>query len=182
MYELGFKMCEGKHQILVSGFFKAGTDIIDWVRNSELDPWQPENYASVQTRGIEFNYNTRALCTITNWLELNPSRLGYTWLDMQDVSSEGVISRYSLNNLNHQLVAQSGLRLWKKFSFSLTARYLDREAYTDYSVLDLRLQYSTKNVKSFLDITNLGNTDYIEAASAQMPGRWFRLGFDVILK
>jgi len=182
MYELGLKMNRGKHQFLVSGFYKQASDLIDWVRSTELEPWQPQNYASVATTGFEVNYNSRAYYSITKWLEVNPSRIGYTWLDMKDISGDAVLSRYSLNNLNHQVVGQTGLRLWKKFSVSLSGRFIDREAYTDYTLVDLRLQYSVKSVSTFIDVTNLGNTAYIESSNALMPGRWFRMGFDVKLK
>ena len=156
--------------------------MIDWVRDSTNQPWQPQNYESANTLGAEFSYELQRTKKLTNWLDLGFSRVGYTWLNMKRSSSGDFISRYSLNNLRHQVTMQSSIIAYKGISLTLTGRYQDRMNNKSYWLVDTRLGYRKNGFNLWLDCTNLLDTDYTEAAAAPMPGRWFRLGYDAVLK
>lgn len=178
-YEAGVKWREAAHFVQLSAFYQQGSDLIDWVRATENEPWQPRNYEAVATTGIDFNYELRAKKRITNALSWEMVRVNYTWLDMQINSPEQEISRYALSNLQHQVTAQSALKIWDRVGTTLTARYLDRTAYKSYWLLDARLSYSWEKVNVWADIANLLDTEYTEVGNAPLPGRWYRVGFGV---
>mgnify|MGYP003705940119 CR=1 FL=1 len=182
-YEVGVKAKEGAHFIQVSGFYQDASDLIDWVRDSVSQPWQPQNYESVATTGLEFNYELRAQQSIGNSLfSWDMARVGYTYLDMQTQSQGESISRYAISNLRNQLTFQTTFSYNNKLSLSLTTRYLDRPVYNSYWLVDARVQYRVSNASFWLDCTNILDTQYIETANALMPGRWFRAGFEIVIK
>jgi len=165
----------------LSAFNQQSTDLIDWVRDSVTVPWQPQNYEAVSTLGVEFNYTLRLKYKIAEWIILDQANVGYTWLDMESVASDASISRYALTNLNHQVVGQTSVSFLNDFKLSFTARYLDRETLVDYWLIDARVGYAKENYGVWFDVLNALNTTYTEAGNAPMPGRWFRMGFDVVL-
>ena len=182
-YEVGVKAKEGAHFIQVSGFYQDASDLIDWVRDSVFQPWQPQNYESVVTTGLEFNYELRVKQNIGNSLfSWDMARIGYTYLDMQAQSQGESISRYAISNLRNQLTFQTTFSYSNKLSLSLTSRYLDRPIYNSYWLVDSRIQYRVSNASFWLDCTNILDTQYIETANALMPGRWFRAGFEIVIK
>ncbi len=182
-YETGLKYRAGAHFIQASGFYQDARDLIDWVRDSVSQPWQPRNYEAVATRGVEVNYELRARKAFgKSDFAWEMARVGYTYLDMQMMRSGENISRYAISNLRHQVTMQSSFSYKTKLSLSVTARYLDRPVYNSYWLADLRLQYRVSNASFWIDCTNLLGTEYIETANASMPGRWFRLGLALAIK
>ena len=182
-YEAGLKAKEGAHFIQLSGFYEDARDLIDWVRDSVSQPWQPQNYESVVTTGLEFNYELRVKQNIGNSLfSWDMARIGYTYLDMQAQNQGESISRYAISNLRNQLTFQTTFSYSNKLSLSLTSRYLDRPIYNSYWLVDSRIQYRVSNASFWLDCTNILDTQYIETANALMPGRWFRAGFEIVIK
>lgn len=181
-YEAGFKWNQGAHHTQASGFYQQANDLIDWVRDSLHHPWQPQNYDDVTTTGFELNHELRAKRVLTPWLQWNMVRVGYTWLHMQINTGGEAISRYALNNLRHQVTLQTALKVKERWSLTLTGRYLDRQAYTSYWLVDARVRYTADRFSVWADGSNLLDTDYIEAGNAPMPGRWFRLGFDLTIR
>jgi iron complex outermembrane receptor protein len=175
-FEGGFKWHHAMQFLQVSYFYQQATDLIDWVRMNTLDPWQPQNHERVNTSGIDAAYSRRFDIEKSRWLRPRMAKLGYTWLQMEQTSSDALISRYALNNLNHQVTASCDMLLGRNYAVSLTGRYLDRNAYKDYMLLDARLQYKKERFELWLDASNLLNTYYIEVGNAPMPRRWFRLG------
>ncbi len=180
-YEAGLKLARDIHSGQVSVFMNEASDLIDWTRDSELEPWQPRNYDVVTTTGLDFNYELRRKKTIAGPLTWEMLRVNYTWLDMEIESSGEAISRYALSNLRHQLAAQTSVSLFERFGLMLTGRYLDRNAYTSYWLVDLGASFKTERAKFSIDATNVLDTEYIEVASAPMPGRWYRLRFEMRL-
>lgn len=181
-YEAGLKWNKEVHHVQISAFNQRSTNLVDWVRDSINHPWQPRNYDDVISNGMECNYEIRARKQWTPWLTWDMARLGYTWLDMQIESDGELISRYALSNLRHQLTAQTAFSFSEKVMLTLTGRYMDRQAYTSYWLVDVRLGYKSERFNVWADCTNLLDTEYVEAANAIMPGRWFRLGFDATLR
>lgn len=181
-FEGGIKYNTGKHFTQASVFNLQSSNMIDWVRDSLSQPWQPQNYESVNTLGAEFSYELQQKTTITDGLALGFSRVAYTWLKMDRSSTGDVISRYALHNLRHQVTLQTTLIAMNRVYLTATARYLDRKNYKSYWLVDARLGYRMDHFNLWIDCTNILDADYTEAANAPMPGRWFRLGFEARLK
>ncbi|WKN44612.1 TonB-dependent receptor plug domain-containing protein [Tunicatimonas pelagia] len=162
----------------VSYFYRDGSQLIDWVRTSSEQPWQPQNFYNVATDGLEVEVNGR----FDNEHFVQAASLSYTYLNANLGQTEGVESRYLLDHLNHQFIASLTHRIWNNVQHSARLRYLDRMTQADYWVLDSRVYYQTGTWDAFVEATNITNTEYTEAGFVQMPGRWLRLGVNVRLQ
>ena len=91
-------------------------------------------------------------------------------------------SRFSLQNLKHQFVAQLDLRFLKFFSNQLIYKYSERVNLGSYNILDEQLNFRIKDLNFYVLINNLTNTKYTESNLIPMPGRWFHVGFTYQIK
>ena len=175
-FELGIKTRTGAHLLQASAFRRLATNLIDWTRLNENEPWQPRNHANVQTDGIEINYAIQRKFILSNQWSIHQLRVNYLYLHSEVAQSDDLQSRYSLNHLPHLASAQLGLQ-WRG-SLALTTSAVMR-AQADEPVawlLDARIQYSTSTFKCWIDATNLLNQEVIQAGSAPLPLRWLRAG------
>ena len=171
-YEGGVKYFGKNMWGQVSYFWRDASQLIDWVRMADDDPWQPRNFYDVDVQGLEaginFDFDTDA------WI--NTLSLNYTYLDADLKNTEGIQSRYALDNLNHQLVLGADHKIWNRLRHHLRARYLDRATLKDYFLLDSRIYYQAEKFELYVEATNLTDTEYTEAGYVTMPGRWLRVG------
>ncbi|MFP4093196.1 MAG: TonB-dependent receptor plug domain-containing protein [Cyclobacteriaceae bacterium] len=178
-YEGGFKFFRGNFWGQLSYFNRDASNLIDWVREEvaegqEALPWQPLNFYDVDIQGIEAGINYNFTVEQSAWIR--KAGLNYTYLDTELQETEGVESRYALDNLNHQLIADLTHRIAGKVYHSLRFRYLDRATLKDYALLDSRVFFQSERFNVFAEATNITNTEYKEAGYVPMPGRWFRAG------
>jgi iron complex outermembrane receptor protein len=52
----------------------------------------------------------------------------------------------------------------------------------DYTLVDSKLWYTFKRFNMYVDVSNILNTNYMEAGYVTMPGTWAKVGFDFKLK
>ncbi|EKB50149.1 TonB-dependent receptor [Cecembia lonarensis] len=185
-YEFGWKIEKNKMRGEVVYFYRFTENLIDYTRNpSDLIPnpnrWTPGNISQVTFRGVEtaFQY-------LANWggsqAKLRELSLSYNYIDADLVQAEGVESRTALNALTHQVIAGLQAEFLQKLEFTMKGRYMERMALDPYFLLDSRLDYNRlKKLGFFLEVSNITNTDYIEAGFVQMPARWAKVGFMVRL-
>ncbi len=177
-YEGGVKYFGANLWGQVSYFRRDASQLIDWVRTSDDNPWQPRNFYNVAVQGLEAGINFDFAADA--WFKT--LSLNYTYLDADLKDTEGVQSRYALDNLNHQLVLGADHKIWSKVRHNLRARYLDRATLPDYFILDSRVYYRTERFEVYIEATNLTNTEYTETGYVTMPGRWVRAGVSLTLR
>ncbi len=173
-YEGGFKYFQGHFWGQLSYFKRDASNLIDWVRDNDQQPWQPQNFYNVDIQGIEAGLNFDFSQKKNAWVQR--ASLNYTYLDASLLNTEEVESRYALNNLNHQLIFGITHKIIGKLHHTFQLRYLDRAKLTDYTLLDSRLFYQSERFNLYAEATNITNTEYLEAGYVPMPGRWFRAG------
>jgi iron complex outermembrane receptor protein len=182
-YELGFKLASGIITANASFFSRRTTGLIDWVRDSLTAPWQPQNFEEVIVSGVDLGFQVHN--PRVNYYKGGISTLGiqYTYLDPSLKGDDAVISRYSLNQLEHQFITHLDYKFAHFVYHSIKVRFIDRLENESYWLLDTRLAFKKENVSVFFDIHNLLNTQYIESGMVTMPGRWYRVGlnFDIDL-
>ena len=170
-YEVGYRLTSRNIKTSLSLFRRESKDLIDWIRQAEGEKWKPENIAQVTTQGIEVDFNHRILSSF-----IKSYSVGYTYLDTDLKRNNVAFSRYSLDNLRHQLIVKLDHKIVGNFSNQIIYRYNDRVSLDDYHLLDDKLMYQGKDVNFFIQVNNILNTKYTESNLVPMPGRWVQLG------
>jgi vitamin B12 transporter len=190
-YETGIKYITEKVSVGISGFYRDGNNIIDWVRLTSNDIWRSANITEVKTQGVEFYgrinlYRIKTNCPIT-LLQLN-----YAWINLEKASGN-YYSKYALDMLRNKVSLQMDHKIWKNFTAGWRVLYQERMGtYTDYTTglekkyhpfltVDGRLSWKLKSFNFFVQISNIMNADYIDMANIPMPGRWAKAGISMNL-
>ncbi len=171
--ELGYRFQNEKILAKVSGFIRNTDNGIDWLKETPESPWKAENVGKIHLKGFETEFKHQ-LFSFLNY------RLGYTYLDNQYKNEE--LSRYALQNLRHQFVAQVDVKFLKFFSNQLIYKYSERVNLGSYNVLDEQINFRYKDLNFYVLINNLTNAKYVETNLVPMPGRWFHVGFTYQIK
>lgn len=176
--EGGLKFNNDRLALNASYFIRRIDHFIDWVKTLQTDPWQPQNFSQVNTRGFTLSGDYKVLPVAEK--PLSNVRLGvsYTHLDpgFKKTLASAVFSRYALESLRNQLSSTLSADFYKQLSLTLTTRYCERISYKDYMVMDVRLAFKQRHYSIYADGANLFNVQYIEAGAVPMPGSWFTMG------
>jgi vitamin B12 transporter len=175
--ELGGKWTKASWRGELIFFNRHSTNLIEWTRNDPGDPWRPQNFNEVNFNGVEASVHYR----------VNPSQrvvqfkevmFSYNFIDAEFKTSPGIESRYALTALRNQLIGGVLVGFGKKVEWNTKMRYVERINLDPYFLLEMRVDYNRMGTLGFFaEASNITNTDYVEAATVQMPGRWFRAGF-----
>src|SRR5690606_20961140 len=173
--EGGIKYTDSRTIAHLGYFYRDMDDFIDWVRLSQDEPWQPHNFQQNHTHGMTFSGNYRLFDAgqqAPTWM----IGLGYTWLapEFDDSRKAGFLSKYAIESLRHQATASIHVSSGR-LSATAALRFQERISYKSYFLGDARLGYRLDPVDLYVDIQNIFDTTYIEAAAVPMPGRWFSL-------
>ncbi|AMQ58047.1 TonB-dependent receptor [Algoriphagus sanaruensis] len=180
--ELGGKWEKGPVRAELVYFNRYSENLIEWTRVNSSQPWQPQNFNEVVFNGVEASFYYR-VSPNGKAIQAKEVMVSYNYIDANFSARSGLESRYALTALKHQMIAGILLGLGQKLELNTKARYVERMALEPYFVMDMRADYNrTKKLGFFAEASNITNTDYIEAGTVQMPGRWFRAGFMVNLE
>ncbi|WP_185288273.1 TonB-dependent siderophore receptor [Chryseobacterium lactis] len=169
--EIGYQYQNKNILAKVSGFLRNSSNSIDWVKTDLSDKvWYAQNVGDIKTKGIEAEWSHRPL----DWLKYT---VGYTYIDSKYEEKNGLVSRYILDNLKHQLISKLEVKFLKNFTNELVYRYNERVNLGTYNLLDEKLSFAKKDYSVYVLINNLTNTKYTEAFGVAMPQRWFHIGF-----
>lgn len=175
-YEGGVKLNHKKLSMQVGIFNRNASELIDWIKESPLAPWQPRNFFEVSLLGLEASFSKHNFVLGNTIIPL--VSLDYTFIQADLFETSAAASRYALSNLRHQIVGRIVHPIFKGLNHSISYRYLERVALPAYHLLDSRIFWQEKGFQIFIDISNLTNTQYSEAGFVPMPGRWIKLGFN----
>lgn len=174
-YEIGIKNVRSNLITTEVGFFiRDGKNMIDWVRNTDTEPWKPVNLLALKMSGIDMN----SIIHLHSFLpELFKSlSINYTYIDAQVSEYESQLSRYAFENLKHQLRVGLQLQYGSHITHTLSVSYYDRVNLEDYSLFDTRLSYTQSRLSVFVDVNNIFDVTYQETNLVTMPGRWAKAG------
>jgi vitamin B12 transporter len=171
-YEGGFRLVNAvPFQIQGAYFVRNGKRIIDWTKAVSTDPWQPDNLIDVNMSGVEVSLAWRPQDVPL----ISKAEVGYTHIDAAKATDLG-FSRYALENLSNQFVANVALKYSARMIHAVNFRYSDRVNLPAYSVVDTRLTWQGTSLGLFADVTNIFDVTYKETNLVTMPGRWFKMG------
>jgi iron complex outermembrane receptor protein len=166
--EFGYIFKTNKTLLKASAFWRKSDNAIDWQKATPTSPWTAQNIGKIETKGVELE----AVYQFASWIGTS---VGYTYIDNQRLASN-IVSRYSLDNLKHQLVAKLRNK-FGNFSNELIYRHNDRVSLGSYNLLDNKLNYTANQFNIYVLVNNITNVKYTETSLVEMPGTWFHLGF-----
>lgn len=192
-YELGLKINNRVIQSSLSVFYRDSKNLIAWVKPIGAlpeDKWQTQNLTNVETIGFQISntININKGC-------INSIGLNYNYLNQESKSGK-YETKYSLNYLKHNLAISLNHKIIKNLSMSwilkvqdregsytkydhVTSKYVGEESFDVFALVDAKLSYTLNAFFIYAETTNLFNVTYVDIANVQMPGRWFKVGFDV---
>jgi len=187
--EGGFKLNSGLVQGYWIGFYRKGSDIIDWVKVNNTDKWQPQNLTQINSFGTEiqlqFNLKKYFGRSLPNNISVN-----YLYNSVKKEEFD-FISYYVLDNLKHKFVGSINQTVLKNFTLDLKVLYQDREGtytqfekgdwgseveYPPFWIFEGKVNYNWRNLNFFMSVNNIFNVNYIDIGNVTQPGRWTKVG------
>ncbi len=176
--EAGFKFFYRNINSSISGFYRKGNNIIDWIKYSPEEKWQSANLTQLNTYGISASVNHQPKIEIINYWGLK-----YTWLNSEK-QNNNILSLYALDFLKHNFNAYVNHNIFKSLSasWSLSVQkrngsYIDYQTsqqteYSTISLLNLKLIYIYNNLEFNISASNLLNEQYYDIGNILQPGIW----------
>lgn len=176
-----------------AAYYRAGRDIIDWVRREEMGgKWHSEQTSRLNTYGVEL---TGVYATDEGFLRRAALSYSYTTTDRNtDVEAQS-----AMDFMRHKAALSVEVRFLRRISFALTGSVYDRNgSYTDYPIagnsqvktlrdfkpyflLDGRLSWAKGICRLYVDATNLTDTRYCDMGGIPLPGTWITGGMTLTI-
>lgn len=179
--EVGARYATARLDAKVVAYYRAGRQIIDWVRSETEEMWYSMNHTTVNALGFD----------ATASLRLRPLALTaeYSFCHINKFSGLHV-SMYALEYLRHKAGLSLVVPVGKHLSFKGGAQYRMREGfyaddsgegwpYGDVLLLDASVEYAWPHVVLFVEGFNLTGADYRDHGGVPMPGRTAMAGLRV---
>lgn len=173
-YELGYRFQKQNWNFEINGFIRNSKNTIDWVKELEEDKWEGLNIAKVNLLGFESSVSYRFQSTFINSISLN-----YTYLDKDLNEEDTKYSKYILDHLKHQFIANLNHKIRNGINVEWIYRYNNRLTLDDYHLFDAKMRWENKNFELNIQCNNIFNTAYTETNLIPMPRRWFGGGVKV---
>ena len=165
--ELGIKYKKENFNLTFSAYNRAASDVIDYVKNEELEPWQANNIRDINTLGFELNMGYKFYLGSFNTHQIN---IGYSNIDDDLKETEFNFSRYALNSLKNQITSTYSFELNNKISSMIAFKNAKRLNEEKYTVLDFRTNYKLNRFTLSVILNNILDTEYSETNLVTMPG------------
>jgi len=155
-------------------FRRESDNLIEWVRSSAELPWHVANIADSTTTGVETEVGIQHPFGGTSFVK--QINFAYTYLDTE-MHSDNLETKYALNHLRHQFQVRTDLNWTPALQQQITYGYEKRLQGDSSNVVDTRLNWKLNSTLTFhVAVTNVFDTEYIEAGFVPAPGRWIKGG------
>jgi vitamin B12 transporter len=175
-------------------FRNQGQDIIDWLWYYDRQRFSPVNLQQYRVNGLETSLIFRFPGRLQEWNPFHTIALNYIYMDIRKSVSDSVSKYY---NIKHKLSLMIRHALIKNIEAEWTISYQDRlgevvlynnteNSYyflpnTPYWLFDGSVNWTMGPLVFYIMLSNILNTNYIDAGSVEQPGRWFKAGFSLNL-
>ena len=165
--EIGLKYLKSNLNLSMSLYKRDASDIIDYVRNNEDEPWQANNIRDINTLGFELNMGYKFYLGSFNTHEIN---IGFSNIDDDLKETEFNFSRYALNSLKNQITSTYSFELFNKISSTIAFKNSERLNEEKYTVVDFKTSYKHEKFTLSIILNNILDTEYTETNLVPMPG------------
>jgi vitamin B12 transporter len=176
-------------------FQNAGKDIIDWLWSYVQNRYSPVNIKKHNVTGLEANLSLCFTKSVKPAVFLKSVNINYMFMDIKKSTSDSVSKYYNLKN---KLSLMIRLQMAGQIEASWNISYQDRfgdvigynladnkyfvTPYKPYWLIDATFRRSFRCMDIYTEISNILDTEYIDAGSAIQPGRWFKIGILMKIK
>ena len=191
-YEVNLQYSKNRIKLYGSGFFRKGTNVIDWVKHPDSTKWVSKNETSIDAFGADFGWEYRPEHSPITSLSIT-----YSTLTMNKLAT-GYDSKYALDYLKQKTNLRLEHRLLKtkkagEFSAVWNLNYQDRAGnYTHFSttrltdykpstLCDVRLNWKKSFWGVYMDAKNLFDTQYADFGGLTQPGKSLLVGLRLAL-
>ncbi len=191
-YEVSTQFHQGVLSASATGFYRHGTNVIDWVKLPDSTNYRCRNETAINAIGGELMAEYKNLSGF-----IKNVRISYTGLSM-DKNASGYDSKYALDYLRKKIMLHLEHAIWSQKNFgdlsaSWNASWQDRAGtYTDfstnvltkyepYTLTDLRLSWQRNGYRVNCDVNNLFDAPYADFGGLPQPGRSIRATVQVTL-
>jgi len=165
--EIGLKYLKDDFNFNFSLYQRDASDIIDYVRNNESDPWQANNIREINTNGFELNMGYKFYLGSFRMQTIN---IGYSNIDDELLETDFAFSRYALNSLKNQITGTYTFEINEKIYSTVTYKNAERSNEEKYTVIDFRTSYKLDKFTLSVILNNILDTEYSETNLVPMPG------------
>jgi iron complex outermembrane recepter protein len=152
-------------------FVRRDRDVIDWVRESTAQRWRTANVQRLATAGLELGIRRLTGAGVVD--------VQYAWLS-SDAAHVASLSKYVLDFARHRFVASASTTLPWQLGLGGRLGFTHRADGREYALVDVRLSRRVGRARVFVEATNLLDAEYEEVRGVDMPGRWMRVGLEVL--
>src|SRR5574344_846527 len=192
-YRIGTKISKGKFSYSLTGYYRNGKDIIEWVKKKPEEDWRSEQLTKLNTYGLELAASYRS----ENGFLRNAS-ISYGYI-CTDKKANSYISKYALDYMRNKASISLQGAIMPSLKITATGTLYDRcgnysilsspsttgsetKAYKPYFLLDARLSWEKGALTLYLDGTNMTSTRYFDYGGLIMPKIWASGGIVVTIK
>ena len=165
--EIGLKYLKDGFNFEFSLYQRDASDIIDYVRNNESEPWQANNIREINTNGFELNMGYKFYLGSFRMQTIN---IGYSNIDDELLETDFAFSRYALNSLKNQITGTYTFEINEKIYSTVTYKNAERSNMEKYTVIDFRSSYKLDKFTLSVILNNILDTEYSETNLVPMPG------------
>ena len=165
--EIGLKYLKDDFNFNFSLYQRDASDIIDYVRNNEAEPWQASNIREINTSGFELNIGYKFYLGSFRMQTIN---IGYSNIDDELLETDFAFSRYALNSLKNQITGTYTFEINEKIYSTVAYKNAERSDEEKYTVIDFRTSYKLDKFTLSVILNNILDTEYSETNLVPMPG------------
>lgn len=181
----------------VAGFYQKGTDMIDWIKQTEADEkWKTINHTRLNNMGVEASLAFDFPALLSPGFFIKRLLLDYAYIHQEKKTGAVYKSNYALEYLRHKFTAQLTHTIWSDLSATWAFRWQERmgsytlyenlkpqgeEPYKPYGIVDLKLQWQRPVYRLYVEANNLFNCTYVDLGNIPQPGFWLKAGIGITL-
>ena len=164
--EIGLKYLKDDFNFNFSLYQRDASDIIDYVRNNESEPWQANNIREINTNGFELNMGYKFYLGSFRMQTIN---IGYSNIDDELLETDFAFSRYALNTLKNQITGTYTFEINEKIYSTVAYKNAERSNEEKYTIIDFKTSYKSDKFTLSVILNNILDTEYSETNLVPMP-------------
>jgi len=165
--EFGLKYLKNNFNLSMSLYQRDASDIIDYVKNNEAEPWQASNIREIITNGFELSMGYKFYLGAFRPQSIN---IGYSNINDDLLETDFTFSRYALNSLKNQITATYMFQVRDFISSTISFKNSKRLNDEGYTLIDFRTSYIYDKFTISVILNNILDAEYSETNLVPMPG------------